>query len=176
MIVGALLLLLAALVCVWAELFVPTHGILALCAAVLALVSVIFAARASPTLGVFFGIGVVLFSPVVFYWAARLYPHTPVGRRVVLKGPPAGVNEPFADERARLTALIGKRGITMTPLRPSGIVDLEGERIDCVSESVSIPADTAVEVLRVTGLKVIVKAVNLMCFLCFCGSLFVERL
>jgi membrane-bound serine protease (ClpP class) len=160
MLAPALLLLLAAFACVWAELFVPTHGILAICAALMALISIILAARTSPTLGLLFGITIVLLSPLLFYFGIRRYPNTPVGRRVLLKTPPTDIKQPFSQEHAQLASLVGKRGTTLTPLRPAGTVDFDGNRIDCLSESTSIPPNTPVEVLRVTGLKVFVKPIT----------------
>ncbi len=157
MTLGAILLLIAALACVAAELFLPTHGILALCAALLALGSIILAYNASPTLGILFGMTIVIVSPIVFYWAIRLYPHTPMGKRVMLRKPAEKINQPFAQETQKLTQYIGKRGTALSTLRPSGIVDIDGDRIDCISESDAIPAGTPVEIIRVIGLKAVVK-------------------
>jgi membrane-bound ClpP family serine protease len=157
MLLAAILLLLAALACVAAELFLPTHGILALCAALLALGSIILAYNASPALGIFFGMAVVIVSPIVFYWAIRLYPHTPMGKRVMLRKPGEKINQPFAEESQKLSQYIGKRGTALSTLRPSGIVEIDGDRIDCISESEAIPAGTPVEIIRVIGLKAVVK-------------------
>lgn len=54
-------------------------------------------------------------------------------------------------------ALTGKSGRTITPLRPSGAADIEGERIDVIAAGEFIPAGTAVEVVRVRGSRVEVR-------------------
>jgi membrane-bound ClpP family serine protease len=157
LILGAILLLAAAMVFVAAELFVPSHGMLTVFAALFALGSVIMAYRFSPSMGIIFGILVLAASPVVLFYAIRIYPKTPMGRRVLLNTPAAETS--FAGESAKLQELVGQRGVTLTFLRPAGSVNFNGKRVDCLAESEMIPADTAVEVIRVSGMKVIVKAV-----------------
>ena len=154
MIVGAVFLLVAALGFVAAELFVPTHGLLALIAGVCALAAVVVASYASLTLGLFFGLAVVVAGPIIFFWAARIYPQTPVGRRVLL-APPLPSTTDAGDEPP---VLAGDRGIAMTTLRPAGNVEIGERRINCVSEAEVIAAGTPVEVIRVQGSRVVVKA------------------
>jgi len=158
-IIAAVILFTVALAFLAAELFVPSHGVLGVVAILCAIGGVVLSYRASPILGILSAILLVIIAPIVFYWAIKLYPQTPVGKRVLLNGPDHQVTNPFDSEVQKLATLVGKRGITMTTLRPAGSVELEGRRIDCMSESEVIPPNTPVEVLRVAGLKVIVKAV-----------------
>ncbi|HUO07507.1 MAG TPA: NfeD family protein [Phycisphaerae bacterium] len=152
------MLLIAALACVAAELFLPSHGVLTLCAGLLALGSIIAGYRAHPVFGIGIGVAIVICSPIVFFWAIKLYPQTSMGKRVMLKSPPASVMDPFAAESQRLAGLVGQRAVAATMLRPAGTIELNGERIDAVSEAEVIVAGTEVEILRVSGLRVIVKA------------------
>lgn len=55
--------------------------------------------------------------------------------------------------------LLNKRGITLTALRPSGFVDIDGEKLDVLSEGGFIPKDTIVEVIRTEGSKIFVRRV-----------------
>jgi len=52
--------------------------------------------------------------------------------------------------------LLGKTGIALTPLRPAGVVKLEGNRVDAVSVGGFIQAGTAVVVVQVEGTRVVV--------------------
>lgn len=52
--------------------------------------------------------------------------------------------------------LIGKDGITLTPLRPSGTVEIEGNKIDVVSDSEYVKNGVKVKVTKVEGMKVVV--------------------
>lgn len=157
MIITAILLLIAALGFVVAELFVPSHGMLAIIAGLCALGAVVMASYASVLLGVFFGLAVIIVAPIVFFWAAKLYPQTPMGRRVLLTPPPPPLTDPDALPNG---PIVGDRGVTMSILRPAGSVDIAGQRINCVSEAEVIPAGTPVEVIHVAGSRIVVKAVN----------------
>lgn len=64
--------------------------------------------------------------------------------------------EGYLPKEAR-TELEGKTGTAMTPLRPAGVVLIDGERIDAVSEGGFIEPGTRVRVSRAEGLRVVVK-------------------
>ncbi|AOV07892.1 NfeD family protein [Sporosarcina ureilytica] len=55
------------------------------------------------------------------------------------------------------TELIGQKAVTTTPLRPSGTVDLEGERIDVVSEGSYIDRGKDVTIVKVEGSRIVVR-------------------
>ena len=54
----------------------------------------------------------------------------------------------------------GKRGRSLTPLRPSGTVMIDGERVDAVSEGGYIGLGREVVVIRVDGPRVVVREVS----------------
>lgn len=55
------------------------------------------------------------------------------------------------------TELLGKKAITITPLRPSGTIDLEGERIDVVSQGSYIDRGKHVIIVKVEGSRIVVR-------------------
>lgn len=55
--------------------------------------------------------------------------------------------------------LIGRVGITITPLRPSGTVKVDDERLDVVAEGGFIEKDIAVKVIKVEGSRIVVREV-----------------
>ncbi len=61
--------------------------------------------------------------------------------------------------RHELVDLAGKDGVAVTNLRPSGSVELEGERYDVVTEGEFIGPGTPVRVTKVEGFRVLVEAV-----------------
>lgn len=63
-------------------------------------------------------------------------------------------------DREGLRALIGREGICLTPLRPAGNAEFDGQRVDVVSEGEFLQKGTRVVVMRVQGLRVLVKAVS----------------
>ncbi|MEW8972668.1 MAG: NfeD family protein [Tissierellaceae bacterium] len=54
---------------------------------------------------------------------------------------------------------LNKEGKTVSGLRPSGFMDIDGERIDVLSDEGYIPVDTLVQVVRVEGSKIFVRRV-----------------
>lgn len=55
--------------------------------------------------------------------------------------------------------LLDKRGVTVSALRPSGFVDIDGEKVDVLSDEGFIPRETLVEVIRIEGSKIFVRRV-----------------
>ncbi|WP_164670336.1 NfeD family protein [Virgibacillus doumboii] len=53
--------------------------------------------------------------------------------------------------------LIGLEGKTLTPLRPSGTAELDGERLDVISEGGFILANEQVKVVKVEGARIVVR-------------------
>lgn len=56
--------------------------------------------------------------------------------------------------------LIGVEGIALTPLRPSGTILVEDERIDVVSEGAFISKDTRVRIIKTEGSRIVVREVK----------------
>ncbi len=56
--------------------------------------------------------------------------------------------------------LMGRYGRALSDLRPSGVADIEGERVDVVADGEFIAVGTSLEVVRVEGRRVVVKSVR----------------
>ncbi|WP_442962157.1 NfeD family protein [Pseudogracilibacillus sp. SE30717A] len=56
--------------------------------------------------------------------------------------------------------LVGKEGITATPLRPAGTAVFNEERIDVVSEGGFVEKDKHVMIVQVEGMRVVVREIN----------------
>jgi len=86
----------------------------------------------------------------------RLMPRLPFGRRLVLGAEmPAEQGYASAPEADRLR--LGRTGTALSPLRPAGVAEIDGARVDVVSEGGFIEAGTAIEVSRVDGNRVVVR-------------------
>ena len=87
----------------------------------------------------------------------RALPRLPFGRRLVLEEEltaQAGYASPPESDRR----WVGKHGTTLTPLRPAGIAEFDGERVDVVSEGVFLEANQPIHVLRVDGNRIVVRS------------------
>ena len=58
-----------------------------------------------------------------------------------------------------LAVFMDKEGTTTSVLRPTGIADFEGVRLNVSSEGDFIPAGTKVRIVKVEGAKILVRAV-----------------
>lgn len=54
---------------------------------------------------------------------------------------------------------LDKEGIAITELRPSGVIEIDGERLDALSDGTFIPKQSNIKVIRVEGSKIIVRRV-----------------
>ncbi|NMA14174.1 MAG: hypothetical protein GX930_02930 [Clostridia bacterium] len=64
-----------------------------------------------------------------------------------------------APER-ELEGLLGKQGVAVTPLRPSGTAKIEGDPIDVVTEGGFIPREAQVKVVKVEGTRIVVREIK----------------
>ena len=86
----------------------------------------------------------------------RVLPHLPYGRRFVLNddmNADLGYNTAPDTDRSWL----GKTGTAVSPLRPAGIAEIAGTRLDVVSDGGFIEAQTVIEVTRVDGNRIVVR-------------------
>ena len=86
----------------------------------------------------------------------RFLPRLPFGRRLVLETE-LTAHEGFASAPETDRAWLGKRGTAASPLRPAGIADIEGERVDVVSDGEFIDAGEPLTVVRVDGNRIVVR-------------------
>jgi membrane-bound serine protease (ClpP class) len=86
----------------------------------------------------------------------RFLPRLPFGRRLILEtGLPAG--EGYASAPAGDSSWLGKSGTVFSPLRPAGIAEIDGERVDVVSDGEFIDSGTPIVVTRVDGNRIVVR-------------------
>ncbi len=89
---------------------------------------------------------------------ARFLPKSTVFSRLVLS------NEENADKgfvsSKSLSELIGREGKALTTLRPAGMADFNGEKIDVVADGDYVQQGSKLKVLRVEGSKVVVREIK----------------
>jgi membrane-bound serine protease (ClpP class) len=59
-----------------------------------------------------------------------------------------------------LAALVGKDGVTLTPLRPAGMARIDGKKVDVVTTGGFIEKDCRVRVLEASGNRVVVGEIR----------------
>jgi membrane-bound ClpP family serine protease len=142
--VWPLSLLAVGLLLVLAEAFVPSGGALLVLAVVCLGLSVWAAFRQSINLGLTFLLADAVLTPLTIALGLYLWQRSPLAARMTLKAP---TSEEIAvlNTGRRVDHLVGERGHTLTPLRPSGTVEFEGRRLEGISEEGLIPEGSSVE-------------------------------
>jgi len=152
-------LLAAGIVLAVAEVFIPSGGLLTLLSVAAFVAAVVMGFVIGPTAGIVTLLATVLFAPLLIYVLMRIWPHTPLARRIILSGP-ASKGTAGDLVRERLDDLVGREGQAKTLLRPSGKVVVDGRTVDCVTEGQYVRPGTKVRVLAVRGARVLVRPMD----------------
>jgi membrane-bound ClpP family serine protease len=155
-------LLAVALLLVVVEVFVPSGGLIAVVSVGAAAVGIYCLFRADPSrVWGFIGIAiVVVLGPAVMAFAFKVWPSTPLGRRMLGEPPPEQVEAARLEEqkqRDRMAALVGAEGRVITALRPVGLIEIDGQRVEALAQSSFIPAGSRVRVSAVEGSQIKVR-------------------
>lgn len=142
------------------ELLIPSGGILGFCAAVCLISANVCLYMVSTTLGVVATLTSMILVPVAFALGLKIFPHTPIGKLLILgerqkAGPKAIQYDKNRD--ADPEALVGARGRAESGLRPVGICNFDGRRLECISISGVIDPGAPVVIDSVQGMEVRVK-------------------
>ena len=134
------LLLLAALVLVVAELFLPSGGVLGLMAGVALIAAVVTCFRVDPRLGAGAVLLVALLAMPAFALGVKVWQWSPVGRKMTLKATTSG--------RSPLDAVaVGSEGVAVSALRPMGEAEFAGQTVQAKSEFGGVEPGTRVRVI-----------------------------
>ena len=154
----AYLLIAVGFVLMFAEMFLPTGGILFVfaSAAFIGGVTMMFASGATRT--AIFTVCALFAAVPLSAWAIFSYYPKISGQYL---------RPPFEDDEvaavpgaAGLQALLGRLGTAVSTLRPAGVAEFDGRRVDCISEGIMIEEGSAVKVIEVKPGKVIVRRVE----------------
>jgi membrane-bound ClpP family serine protease len=157
MLLWAAVILVVGLALAVLEFFIPSGGILAFLSVVAIVTSVVLAFRQGSTPGMVFLAIALLGIPTAFLVAIRIWPNTPMGRRVLLQVPKGDDVLPDHQRLRGMKELVGRVGRTRAVMLPSGPVDFEGDVVSAISEGLSIEEGTLVKVVEVRGNRVVVR-------------------
>lgn len=146
-----------ALLLVLIDVFVPSAGVLAITALAVAIAGVVSLFNYSTSWGFLGLLGVVVGSPVLFFFGLRIFPHTPIGRRLVLGGEREDGEDAPPPSAAGVSPLVGAEGVVVTDLRPVGSVRIGDQRYDALSETTLIRAGQRIRVTAVEGFTLKVR-------------------
>lgn len=152
----SLVLFVLGLILLVCELFVPSFGILGILGSGALIAGVVMAAFNTSSALISLGIAFAA-ALIVVIIVAKIFQRRGIWNRFILK-------DQLTTEQGYVSAetkesLLHKQGISLTPLRPSGSVIIDGERIDVVTEGSFIAANRQVIVSKIDGTRVIVQEI-----------------
>lgn len=144
-----------------AEFFLPTGGFLGAVAIAILVAAISIAFSHSMTAGLVAIAFVLVATPLFLVAMLRVWPHTAIGRRMLNRRPgqrAESTSTKTTPDGKPIVELIGRRGVAKTDLLPSGMVVVDGEKIDAISNGMPIDAGTDVIVTSTDAGRVHVRA------------------
>jgi membrane-bound ClpP family serine protease len=152
----AIFLYAACAILIVAEVFLPSGGILGLCSLACLVGGAVIFFSYSTTAGWIGVVVAVVMIPVLLIIAYKIFPKTRFGKSVTLTPPQRERGDAIADS-PELSKLLGEVGRVLTPLRPVGVCEFAGRRVECVAESGYVDKGKIVKVIGVQGAQPTVR-------------------
>lgn len=149
----------AACLLVFVEVFIPSGGLIAVASAAAACAGIVMLFLHNPMSGIIGLLATMILGPMAIAFAFRMFPHTPIGRRMILGARPSDPTEGVTHQET-LHAMIGAEGDAITDLRPVGVVRIDGERHDALAEGPMIEAGSRVRVVIVEANQIKVRKID----------------
>ena len=153
-------LLAIGVVAFFLEAFIPSAGtitVVGLCCVVGAVTTAFL--YESPTTGIVFLFLAIVLVPASLVVAFTLLPKTPIGRRLTLRTSQKQEGG-YVAQNAEEAELAGQTGTAISVLRPSGEAKIGDCRYDVMTEGEMIEKGTPIEVRRVEGNRIVVRALK----------------
>ncbi len=138
--------------------FIPGFGLAGISgiAAILASIFLTFGNITQATYSILIALSI---SVIGFFLLIKYIPSTRTWRKFVLSteqkkelGYTVGTKD--------LKRLTGEKGITITPLRPSGIAEINGKKLDVITQGEYIVSNSKIKIISVEGNKIVVEAID----------------
>lgn len=155
----AVFLYVACAVLIVAEVFLPSGGILSVCALACVAGGITVCFHSSMLAGWLGVLVAAVMVPSLLVGAYKVLPMTRFGQRVILARPVRERGDALTDG-PELAKLLGHIGEVLTPLRPVGTCNFDGCRVECAAEGQYIQVGQMVRVIRVEGMQPTVRAID----------------
>jgi len=155
-----IVLIAAGLVLLPTELLLPTGGVLFAAGLVAIGVGIVAAFQLGGNVGWLVLLGALVGLVVMFALIAFIWPRTPMGRRFVVQAPQEDTTLTALPGNVDLERLKGRIGRALSSLRPAGVVDFDGRRVDTITEGMMVEPGQYVRCIDVRAGRVLVRPVE----------------
>lgn len=133
------------------ELVIPSHGVLGFLASIALLTGVGACFWVDRWLGLGLLVTTVALAPLAFAGAMKIWPKTPVGKKFIL--------QPIDSPIARPRVAVGQVGFAVSELRPSGMAEFDGHRVEVACEHGMLTPGTGIRIVSFENNRPIVVAI-----------------
>ena len=134
----------------------PGHGVAGTVGAAALLTAVVMAFGFSFMFIAAQAVSIAIVLSVIALWASsRMFPESAFMKRIVLTAQQGSDYVTSSD----FGALVGRLGFATSYLRPAGVANVDGRRVDVLTEGDFVPAGAAIRVTRVEGARIFVKSI-----------------
>lgn len=151
-----MLLVLSGFILMVLEFFVPSAGSLGGLATICLIAAIVMAYSISTAAGTLVLLLVLVAVPLVLAGMVKVWPHTPIGRRLFLT-PPALEADPV---EADLRQYVGRVGVATTPMLPAGMIRIDRVNFDAVADGEAVERGDKVIVKDVRMKRLIIRKVD----------------
>jgi membrane-bound serine protease (ClpP class) len=149
-------LLIAGLLLVGIEVFAPGAVIGTLGALALVGAAVAGFLAFGPVTGGYVALGILILVGIVLALWVRFFPASGIGKKMTVSQDLSRSTAVAGD----MASLLGKQGVAISELRPAGFAQIEGRRVDVVTQGEMIAKGQTVKVVHVAGSRVVVAGVR----------------
>ena len=150
----SLILFIVGLVLIILEMFLP-GGILGILGLGGIILSILLAGKSVVDMAIYLVIAITIAIAAMVILMKYFGKKIQIFNKLILRDS-TNTEQGYVSNKTR-TDLLGKVGVSITPLRPSGTALFGNERIDVVTEGSFIPSDQKVIVVSVEGVRVVVR-------------------
>ena len=154
--VWAVILLVVGMVLAIGDIFLPSGGLLAVLSVFSIVGAVVIGFNANSELGLWVLTGALIGLPAAVVLALKVWPKTPMGRRILLDAPTSDDVLPENDPGPMLHGLVGRVGQARSKMLPGGIIVIDHQSYDAISEGASVEVGQRVRVTEVRGSRLVV--------------------
>jgi membrane-bound serine protease (ClpP class) len=142
------------------EVFFTSAGVLGVLAGLSLVAAVVLGFYESALTGVMVLMAAAIGLPSVVVLAFKYWPKTAIGKRILLTPPSSEEVLPNDPVKERLKGMVGKLGRAKSKLLLSGVITIDGQTVDAISESRPVEVGQTVRVIQVRGNLVVVRPVD----------------
>ena len=155
----ACILYFACAVLIVAEVMIPSGGLISILAILCVIGGILACFHVGTFVGVLGIIVAIIMIPGLFILGYKILPNTRLGKNMTLAPPERPEGDAIPDT-SKLKEMLGEIGIVISPLRPVGMCNFSGQRLECVAESGYVDKGSKVKVIKIESTQLTVRLIE----------------